>query len=169
MAGDWIKIERATPNKPEVAMLSYKLQISTDEVVGKLIKLWCWADEQSIDGNAISVTYAFLDDLLRCSGFCSALVTVGWLEGRDGRLTIPNFDRHNGKSAKRRGLTNKRVDKTRNAPSVTKALPEKRREEKSIKQTRKARAESESEVIPCTDKAKESIMSVCVTENDYCF
>jgi len=46
-------------------------------------------------------------------------------------LVFPNFDRHNGKSAKRRSLTKKRTEAWRDAPSVTRASPEKRREEKS--------------------------------------
>jgi hypothetical protein len=46
---------------------------------------------------------------------------------------MPNFDRHNSKSAKNRALGQKRTQKHRsNAQNVTNALPEKRREEKRI-------------------------------------
>jgi len=139
MAGDWIKIEHATPDKPEVDTMANRLGIDPDAVVGKLIRLWIWADQQSIDGNALSVTDSFIDRRTFCAGFADALRQVGWLEGRDGRLSIPNFDRHNGQSSKQRALTARRVANHKrkgNDPSVTSALPreEKRREEKNKKE-----------------------------------
>jgi hypothetical protein len=60
---------------------------------------------------------------------------VGWLTGENYQITFPNFVEHNGSTAKKRAKTQQRVTKHRNARSVTdvtlKALPEKRREEKS--------------------------------------
>ncbi len=135
MAGDWIKIDIATPDKPEIDKMATILKLDHDSVLGKCVRVWIWADLQSVDGNALSVTETFLDRLTYCSGFASALRQVGWLCGKDGHLMIPNFDRHNGQTAKNRALTGKRVQKSRNAASVTKSLPEKRREEKSISNT----------------------------------
>jgi hypothetical protein len=66
---------------------------------------------------------------------------VGWLEVQevDGRpvLIFPKWERHMSQSAKRRALTAKRVC---NARSVTEALPEKRREEKSNKENSKKKS-----------------------------
>jgi hypothetical protein len=62
------------------------------------------------------------------TGLTQELVRVGWLVVTKDGVTVPNFDRHNGQSGKRRAVTMKRV---RNFRSVTDALPEKRREEKS--------------------------------------
>jgi hypothetical protein len=136
MAGDWIKVDCTTPDKPEVVAMATFLKIDQDAVVGKCIRLWVWANQQSVDGNALNVTDSFIDRLTYCPGFSLALRHVGWLDGRDSRLSIPNFDRHNGQPAKTRALTKDRVGKTRNASecnaeTVTKPLPEKRREEKS--------------------------------------
>ena len=146
MAGDWIKVEHTTPDKPEVVKLAGILGIDQDAVVGKLLRLWIWADQQSVSGNAITVTNSFLDRLVFCPGFAAGLVKVGWLNGREGLLSIPNFDRHNGQSAKNRANTNRRVANSRKAhhervaktcnANVTleplqKPLPEKRREEKN--------------------------------------
>lgn len=134
MAGDWIKLEVTTPDKPEVVQMAQILKIDQDSVLGKCLRLWVWADQQTYGSdscNALSVTETFLDRITYCPGFAAALRQVGWLEGRDGRLSIPNFDRHNGQTAKKRALTKKRVLKTRsdcNAPSVTKALPEREKE-----------------------------------------
>jgi hypothetical protein len=68
------------------------------------------------------------------------MVDVGWLEVTSDGLALPNFEMHNGKTAKDRALTAKRAAGHRantssngksNAKSVTNALPreEKRREE----------------------------------------
>jgi len=137
VAGDWIKIECTTPDKPEIVQIASILKLDQDAVIGKCIRLWIWVDNQSLDGNGLTVTEPFLDRLTYCPGFATALRQVGWLLGREGRLTIPNFGRHNGQTAKNRALTKDRVKKTRsecNASTVTKTLPEiEKRREKSIK------------------------------------
>lgn len=150
MAGDWIKVEHTTLDKPEVVKLAGILGIDQDAVVGKLLRLWIWADQQSVSGNAITVTNSFLDRLVFCPGFAAGLVKVGWLNGREGLLSIPNFDRHNGQSAKNRANTNRRVANSRKAhhervaktcnENVTleplqKPLPEKRREDNTTTTT----------------------------------
>lgn len=135
MAGDWIKLEHSTPDKPEVVQLAIILDFEDHDLAwAKCVRLWIWADQQSIDGNALSVTDSFIDRYTRVTGFAAALRKVGWLGGRDSRLSIPNFARHNGQSSKTRANTQKRVRKsrqTRNDPVTPRALPEKRREEKS--------------------------------------
>jgi len=133
MAGDWIKIQNVTPDKPEVFHVAEDLGIDPDAVVGKLVRIWIWADQQTYDGNARSVTLALLDRVAGVTGFAKAMQDCGWLvpagDGKRGFI-FPHFERHNGKSAKRRALTSIRVQVSRNAHSVTSALPEKRREEK---------------------------------------
>lgn len=151
MAGDWIKIEHVTPDKPEVVQMANVLQLDQDCVVGKLLRLWVWADQQSVNGDALSVTDAFVDRLVFCAGFSKALRGVGWLQGRDGRLVVPNFLRHNGETAKKRALSKDRNvekrkrDSERDAPSVTKASLEKRREEYKENTTYSAKGAPASE------------------------
>lgn len=144
MAGDWMKVELATPDKPEVVFIAAKLGIDQDSAVGKLFRIWSWADMNSVDGNAMPVTTAFLDRLSNCPGFAAAMRDAHWLEGRDGALTFPRFDRHNGQSAKRRALTKDRVERHRkgeNAASVTGALPER---ENSTTHTKPPAGESQA-------------------------
>lgn len=141
MAGDWIKLEHTTPDKPEIYAIAEILGIDPDAVVGKLIRFWSWCDQQSVDGNALSVTSAVLDRITHQPGFSDALRKVAWLEVRSGSLQVPRFDRHNGQTAKARAVSNRRVAEHRKRPrndesvtSVTpealqKPLPEKRREE----------------------------------------
>jgi hypothetical protein len=138
MAGDWIKVQHALPDKPEVVQMASLLGIDQDSVTGKLIRLWIWADQQTTDGNALTVTDSFLDRVTFAPGFGTALRTVGWLTGEDGELCLPNFDRHNGTTAKTRanGLKRVQASRSRNAATVTKSLQERnqRRKENRIEE-----------------------------------
>jgi hypothetical protein len=131
MASDWIKLEHTTPDKPEVVRMAAILGIDQDAVLGKLTRLWIWADAQTVSGDALSVTETFIDRHVRLDGFAQAMVSVGWLRCLKTGLLFPNFDRHNGETAKARGLTAKRMKRLRDANSVTNSAPEERREEKS--------------------------------------
>lgn len=128
MAGDWIKIECVTPSKPEIFAIAEELGIDPDAVLGKVIRVWIWADQQTITGNAPSVTQAVIDRVAGLIGLGQALAKVGWLVVEKDGVSFPNFDRHNGNTAKTRALTQRRVQRKRNADSVTEAFPEKRRE-----------------------------------------
>ena len=137
MAGDWIKVENCLPDKPEVWQIAELLDMDADSVVGKLIRIWAWADQQTPNGNVAGVTKKLLDRIAGVTGFAESLLQVGWLVEKSGGFEFPNFERHNGKSAKVRANTRDRVKALRakcNAPSVTKSALEKRREEKSIKE-----------------------------------
>lgn len=136
MASSWIKVEVITPDKPEIFQIAELLNIDPDAVLGKLVRIWAWADQQTIDGNAGSVTKGVLDRLAFITGFADALITVGWLAYVDEKLVLPNFERHNGESSKKRALTNRRVaeHRKRETQSVTrsalqKELPEEEEEE----------------------------------------
>lgn len=136
MASSWIKVEVITPDKPEIFQIAEILNIDPDAVLGKLVRIWTWADQQTIDGNAGSVTKGVLDRLAFITGFADALITVGWLAYVDEKLVLPNFERHNGESSKKRALTNRRVADHRKRetqkvtqPALQKALPEEEEEE----------------------------------------
>lgn len=64
------------------------------------------------------------------------MIVVGWAVESNGRLNLPNYDRHNGDPAKSRALAKKRMSKlrSRDGSSVTETLQQRhqRREEKSI-------------------------------------
>jgi hypothetical protein len=108
MSGDWIKIEITTPDKPEVVAMATHLRVDQDAVVGKLLRLWGWANLNSENGEALPITEAFVDRLTNQRRFASALRHVGWLTGTDGALCFVNFDRHNGSSAKARAIANRK-------------------------------------------------------------
>lgn len=139
MAGDWIKLQKDTPDKPEVLAIASRMNLDPDAVVGKLVRIWSWFDTHTVDGNAMSVTFALLDRLAGVTGFAEQMTFVGWLNQDGHVLSLPNFEYHNGETAKKRALAKNRQEKHRNndesnansnASSVTNLLPEKRREEK---------------------------------------
>lgn len=138
MAGDWIPIRIDLADEPEVIAIGDALGIEYDTVVGKLVRLWGWANRVSADGNANSVTQKWIDARVGIVGFAKQMVEVGWLTITTNGIEIPNFQTWNSQSAKTRLLGTKRVQKLRsggdencNGSSVTKALPEKRREQYS--------------------------------------
>ena len=159
MAGDWIKIRMSLPTDPAVIGTAARLNLDEDAVLGKLFRLWCWANQQTVTGKLPDVTLDWIDDYVRCEGFAEALCQVGWLREKDYGLFIPKFKKHNGESAKKRAKTAQRVEKhrskrevTRNASSVTRE--EKRRGEKRRKPTTPPSPPNDSAVQPLPSSAR---------------
>lgn len=152
MASDWIKMRANLRSDPAVVSIARALRLDVDAVVGKLHAVWSWADGVTEDGLVDGVDAELVDEIARRKGFAAAMAATprsAWLIIRGNGVEFPRFDRHNGKSAKRRALDaeRKRLDRdpvsarppTRvRDPSAsnadmprTKSGPEKRREEKT--------------------------------------
>jgi hypothetical protein len=140
MAGDWIKVEKATARKPEVMAIADSLGVHIDHAFGLCVRFWSWCDDQMADGHANSVTNVTLDSAFGHDGFASALIKVGWLRVRNGSLEVPNFDRHLSESAKNRALSRSRKQKER-YECVTKLSRSER--DKSVTREEKRREEKE--------------------------
>lgn len=142
MAGDWMKVEKSTPDKPEIFAIADIHSIDPDAVFGKCFRVWSWFDDHTTNGkaNGVSVSKTLVDRLVGVAGFADSMVSVGWLCADGVGVSANNFERHNGKTAKTRALTANRVSKHTNAKLTQKltldALPreEKRREDKTITQ-----------------------------------
>jgi hypothetical protein len=102
VAGDWIKMRVDLSDDPAVVMIAARCGISEDEVVGKLHKLWCWADRHTTDGTAPGITATWVNRYVGRSGFAEAMQAAEWLEFTDTHVAFPHFEKHNGKSAKQR-------------------------------------------------------------------
>lgn len=87
------------------------LSIDVDAVFGKAFRVWCWFDQHTEDGNARGVTFSLFDRLVGLTGFAASMEKVGWLIKTEGGISLPNFDRHNGQTAKNRANTAVRVAK----------------------------------------------------------
>lgn len=102
MAGDWIKMRVDLMDDPSVVAIAVRLDMDEDHVVGKLHRLWSWADRHTIDGATSGVNDTWVDRFVAKKGFAAAMADVGWLViGTDG-IRFPGFEKHNGESAKKR-------------------------------------------------------------------
>lgn len=139
MAGDWIKMRVDLKDDPSVFKLAEMLAVDELHVIGCLFCFWAWADKHAVDGHVDGATSRLVDKVSSTPGFCSAMQAVGWLVIEETGISIPHFDRHNGESAKERGLKNARqarwragkADHVDASPSTDASTrEEKRREEK---------------------------------------
>ena len=149
MAGDWIKVEHATLDKPEVMRAAEMLGISRDAAVGLFFRFWVWLDKNlsgSCPDFVRNVSTKSLDELMQCPGFSTCLEAIGWakFDSTQWQMSIPNAGRHNGNTAKSRALDNKRKAETRrenvrqmsgSKPDKNGTREEKRREEKRTTNT----------------------------------
>lgn len=99
---NWVKYLKDLPQDPAVILICDKTRMDTDRVCGKLMRLWSWADGATTDGFVPNITPTWIDKFIGKSGFSDAMVSAGWLEFKDGGVVFPNFERHNGNSAKKR-------------------------------------------------------------------
>lgn len=133
MAGDWIAMRTDLADDPAVIGMAAALGLDEAGVIGRLHRLWAWADQQTTDGvvtlssrscHAASVTdaqherdsgvmRAWIDKYLATQGFADAMIAVGWLDEVPGGVSFPNFDRWNSQTAKRRLLASKRQARRR--------------------------------------------------------
>jgi hypothetical protein len=134
MAGDWIKVEMCTPDKPETSQLADQLGCSLGDAFLACFRLWCWANTHTLDGYARGLSLARIDELGMKKNLGKILVKVGWLRLRKQGVFFPHFERHMSESAKRRALMKSRKSRSRHARSVTKKgqKRDQRREEKRI-------------------------------------
>jgi hypothetical protein len=154
MAGDWIKMRCNLADDPRIVRMARTMKVSRATVVGACYFLWAIADQHTTDGVLDGYGIDDIDQATYLPGFAAALVSVGWLEDGGDRVTIVRFHEHNGDPAKERAQAKNRMERSRGktpryalgattaqqdaeagersryAPSVTEAQPEKRREEK---------------------------------------
>lgn len=139
MAGDWIKMRSDLFTHPKVVRISSALKADTLRTVGGLMSAWCLFDAHSVDGKLDGYTSETLDDHLRWPGFAAAMISVGWLADDGESLVLPEFDTHNGQSAKRRAqdADRKKVVRKTSASEADKkrTREEKNREEKKEQKT----------------------------------
>lgn len=161
MAGDWIKMRSDLAEDPAVICIAGKVGLDEFAVVGRLQFLWAWFDAQSRDGHAAGVTKAWVDRKVQCDGFAQAMVDAEWLIVTPGGIEVPNFDRHNGETAKTRALGTKRKQKERASASghdgVTQESVQVSRNRRDKSETREEKRRDKTPVVPMGDKDKPEI------------
>lgn len=138
----WIKWTHGLSRKPEVMQIAYRLGRSRHEVAGLLMEWWEWTDVNvNIDESASGYDpdacpgvvrvgedgLRMIDAITGVTGMAEALVSVGWASIENGNLVLPNFGRHNGKSAKARALdaARKRADRRNSVRNPSGSKPDK--------------------------------------------
>lgn len=152
MAGEWIKMRIDLASDPAVVRIRRATGIDADSVVGKLHRLWAWADTHTADGTAAGLDVEWVDELTGCKGFGEAMIATGWLAADACGLRFANFERHNGRPAKVRALAKTRMERVRCATSATEAQPE---EEKNKRREREEIHKPPS-VVPTSDPPRAS-------------
>lgn len=135
MAGTWIKMLTNLHDSHKVRRLARLTGLDRFAVVGRLHRVWSWADEHTTDGVFVGEV-GDIDDIAEHEGFAAALIDIEWLTENGRELLFVNFDEHNGQTAKKRAQDSSRIAQKRGcrenvASKATKTRPEKRREEKS--------------------------------------
>ena len=120
---DWIKFCKDTPYKPEIAIAAEIIGKSHDEALGLFTRLFCWLDSQTSDGFLPNLTLERLSASSHVSmEFCIAMASdeIRWLipvhrteAGTTWGIEVVNWDRHNGKCAKKRAESAYRMAKSR--------------------------------------------------------
>jgi len=160
MAGDWIKMRSELQSHPKVvrilsAMRPHDVQNATDKfrVIGGLHAAWSVFDTHSTDGVLFGYTPDLLNHVIGWPGFAEAMIAVDWLSF-DGRetLTLPEFDEHNGQSAKRRAEDQKRKRDGRKCPQSVRNLSangaDKKRNESGLDKREDKREEQKQKNTP---------------------
>lgn len=150
MAGDWIKMRVSLATDPAVIGMATSLDRSEFEVVGMLHHLWGWADAHSRDGHADGVTVKWVNRFVQCDGFADAMAHVGWLLVTETGIVFPHFDRHNGESAKARGLAAERKRKQRSAATAQAGQLSRSDRDESVTREEKKREEKNKSNTPLT-------------------
>lgn len=109
----WIKMGVHLRTHPKVVRMATALRADRLRVVGGLWAVWCIFDAHTDDGLLCGYTLQAIDDDLGWKGFAAAMQSIGWLEESDGGLLAPQYNEHNGPSAKRRASETKRKAESR--------------------------------------------------------
>jgi hypothetical protein len=124
MTAHWIKVEKDTATKPEVMRLAALLEIDEFTVVGHLIAFWSWVDSNlSPECPRTQGTIRGLDRIAGRTGFCEAMIAVGWLSHANGMFEIPKMGRHMGKSAKLRAEDTEKKQRRRDRAKESEKRP----------------------------------------------
>lgn len=108
----WIKWTKGLTRKREVLLVAERLRIPPPQAAALCMQVWEWADDNTTDGYLRGMTPRMISAAVGIPGIAEALAApeIGWLHTIPDGVVIPNFDRHNGKTAKQRALSARRSE-----------------------------------------------------------
>jgi hypothetical protein len=136
MAGDWIKFRKTLLKDGRVRIVSRTCHASTVTVVGALVTLWCLADDHADEnGELHGYTKDDINTEVGLEGFCESLPD-DWIDINGEWVKLPDYQEHNGATAKKRAQDQQRQKRHRTVTDVSRTdrdknatREEKRREE----------------------------------------
>lgn len=130
----WVKVEKDLESDPRVLRMSkaidkrFILFLGNEQeldpcnacalpgvtlVCGALTRLWIYADSHARDDDTLDMGAREIDEWLGIPDFCS-LMPKDWLTEIDEHtVELPGYQEHNGTEARKRALTQKRVEQHR--------------------------------------------------------
>ena len=118
MAGEWFAVDCCLETKPETVEILVATGEPVDVVIGRLVRLWAWAQLNSEDGS-IKATTAIL---ARVAGgdpkFWETVAETGWIELGEKTVTIAGWEKRFSQAAKRRMLDARRKADGRKADKI---------------------------------------------------
>lgn len=115
MAGDWIKVEKLTPDKPELMAVARECGCTPGDAFAAWFRLWAYFDSATEDGTVRFMSASDADRLGTLSGLGAAMERTGWLTFDADGCHVAKWSRHNGQSAKRRAVDAERKRQQRKA------------------------------------------------------
>ena len=119
----WIKVETHTPDKTELRQIARLCHCSKAEAFLAFFRVFVWLDEQTEDGHVDYFTPNDADEIGGLTGLGNALETVRWITFSPGGAVVANWERHNGKSAKKRIIEAERSRRYRERQGLPPSRP----------------------------------------------
>ena len=119
----WIKVETHTPDKAELRQIARLCHCSKAEAFLAFFRVFVWLDEQTEDGHVDYFTLNDADDIGGLTGLGNALETVRWITFSPGGAVVANWERNNGKSAKKRIIEAERSRRYRERQGLPPSRP----------------------------------------------
>jgi hypothetical protein len=109
----WIKVMKGTPNKPAMAEIRRWCDCSKAEAFLAFFELYCYFDDVSADGHIPFFNKLDVDERGGRDNLGDALEAVGWMTFNDEGAWVIGWEKHNGKSAKKRMLNSESHNRCR--------------------------------------------------------
>lgn len=123
----WIKVEKDLATDPRVLRMASRLRDadvtlgsrSRIVIVGALVTLWWYADTHIAENDVLPIGADQINELVGIENFCD-LMPPEWLQVLDSNsVKLVDYTTHNGTTAKRRALGQRRQARHRNGVTLT--------------------------------------------------
>jgi hypothetical protein len=138
--------------------MALRLRNAPVTVVGAVVTAWCALDTYGEAGTLKNIGPEGLDALVSIEGFAESMRSVGWLEwsgeGPFQDLQFPDYEKHNGPTAKSRALTALRVRNHRQNTSVTSSLHDRTKNKNKNSTPKSPKSDIKTEHVDIPDQLK---------------